>query len=71
MLLLLQVVDTLQNTLVVDQKIHSYQKEGDIKALEKYQRDYSAWNEKRQKFFDWQEQNKNNEIVSQDLKNTD
>ena len=48
-----------------------FEREWHDKELEKYQRDYSSWSEKRQKYLDWQEQNKNsNEIVSQALKNT-
>lgn len=42
------------------------------KALEKYQRDYSKYQENRQKLLDWQDQNRHNdEIASQNFANTD
>ena len=42
------------------------------KALEKYQKDYTKYQENRQKLLDWQEQNRHEDaIASQSFENTD
>ena len=42
------------------------------KAIEKYQKDYASYQEKRQELRDWQDQNRqNNAIASQNFVNTD
>ena len=55
-----------------DAKDVLYEKERHDKALEKYQKDYAAYQEKRQKFLDWEDENRrNNAIASWNLANTD
>ena len=47
-------------------------KERHDKALEKYQKDYATYQEKRQKFLDWEDKNRrNNSIASRNFANTD
>ena len=42
------------------------------KALENYQKDYAAYQEKRQKFLDWEDENRrNNAVASRNFANTD
>ena len=48
-----------------------YKKERHDKTLEKYQKDYAAY-QKRQKFLDWENENRrNNAIASRNFANTD
>ena len=55
-----------------DSKEVLYKKERHDKALEKYQRDYAAYKEKRKKFLDWEDENRSsNAIASRNFANTD
>ena len=55
-----------------DAKDILYEKERHDKALEKYQKDYAAYQEKRRKFLDWEDENRcNNAIASRNFANTD
>ena len=55
-----------------DAKDILYEKERHDKALEKYQKDYAAYQEKRQKFLNWENENRrNNAIASKNFANTD
>ena len=55
-----------------DAKDALYEKEWHDKALEKYQKDYVAYQEKRQKFLDLEDENRrNNAIASRNFANTD
>ena len=55
-----------------DSKEVLYEKERNDKALEKYQRDYVAYKEKRKKFLDWEDENRSsNAIASRNFANTD
>ena len=49
-----------------------FERETHDKALEKYQRDYERYHEKRQKYLDWEDENRrSNAIASQKIANTD
>ena len=55
-----------------DAKNILYENERHDKALEKCQKDYAAYQAKRQKFLDWEDENRrNNAIASQNFANTD
>ena len=55
-----------------DSKEILYEKERQDKALEKYQKDYAAYEEKRKKFLDWEDENRSsNAIASRNFANTD
>ena len=49
-----------------------FEKERHDKALEKYKKDYAAYEHKRQKFLDWEDENRrSNTIASHNFANTD
>ena len=55
-----------------DAKHVLYEKERHDKALEKHQKDYAAYQKKRQNFLDWEDENRrNNAIASRNFANTD
>mgnify|MGYP001793074080 CR=1 FL=1 len=55
-----------------DAKEILYEKERHDKALEKYQRDYAAYEEKRKSFLDWEDENRSsNAIASRNFGSTD
>ena len=55
-----------------DSKEILYEKERHDKALEKYQKDYAAYEEKRKKFLYWKDENRSsNAIASRNFANTD
>ena len=55
-----------------DAKYVLYEKKRHDKALEKYQKDYAAYQEKRQNFLDLEDENRrNNAIAARNFANTD